>query len=99
MRAQQRVTAVQDQDAPGSQRRADAMGDHEQRATTLGECPLDACLARRVQVAGRLVEHDEAGRGDVRADEADELALACRELPAVDVRRKPAQPLHERSNT
>ena len=47
---------------------------------------LDAGLGRRVEVARRLVEQDEARRRDVRPHERDELALARRQLARDDRR-------------
>ena len=88
------AAAVEDEDAVGVADRREAVCDDERRAAR-GQRPQgmqQQRLGAGVDRARRLVEDQDRRVGDVRTDEADDLALALREVGAAlpDLGREPA---------
>ncbi len=78
------ASPVEDDEAVHAGDGAQAVGDHEGRAS-VHEPPqgvLDEDLALRVQGAGRLVEQQDRGVAQDGPGQGDALALAARELHA-----------------
>lgn len=72
------------------------MGDHDEGAGPLRECPFHLRLRHRVEVAGRLVQYHQRGGRQIDAPGGDQLPLAVGQDPllAADNRLVPAEPFH-----
>ncbi|MGD0062689.1 MAG: BTAD domain-containing putative transcriptional regulator, partial [Streptosporangiaceae bacterium] len=97
VRAQDRPAAVEQENPVRALRGAYPVGDHDEGAIALRECPLYPCLRREVEVAGRLVKNHQGGTGQIDAPGRDQLPLAVGQdaLRAAEHRLVPAEPVHQ----
>ena len=71
------LAIVEHQDAIGSLRSRESVGDRHHRATAgqLDQRSVDSDLGGWVDSRGRLIEYEQIGIGDSGSDESDELTL------------------------
>jgi hypothetical protein len=70
------AAGADDADQVGTRGAADAVGDDDERSAAFAHRQLGLAFGGSVEVAGRLVQQDDLGRGQPDAGQGQQLAFA-----------------------